>query len=154
MPNPGDRKDKGEFMIDPQTGAISFSETVQVNSGDSIDQVSAFDFGETQLLRDMGTGWKWLTIKNIVVETNYVLVTFGFYQNVLSQLNLIVSADRFELNAGWESWSKADELNTLSRLRQWVLAEVGREGTFDWGTIQTNYDPKSGASTIHIRYIA
>ncbi|QMW00354.1 hypothetical protein [Spirosoma foliorum] len=140
-------------MIDPQTGAISFSETIQVNSGDSINQVTAFNFGEDQLLRDMGTGWKWLTVKNIVVETNYILATFGFYHDALSQLNLIVSANRFEQDAGWESWSKTDELNTLFRLRQWVLAELGREGTFDWGVIQTSYDPKSGASTIHIQFI-
>lgn len=141
-------------MIDPQTGSLTLSQTVQINPGDSIDRITAVNFGVAQVLNDMQTGWKWLTVKNVVVETNYYMISFGFYHDVLLQLSLVVAAAQFDLNPRWESWSEADEHHTLTRLRQWVHAELGRDGVFGWGRVRVDYDPKGGASSICITYTA
>ncbi|MBC7570675.1 MAG: hypothetical protein H7319_13190 [Spirosoma sp.] len=141
-------------MIDPKTGRITLSPTVQINPRDRIDQVATFNFGVSQVLRDMQTGWKWLTVKNVIVAENYHIITFGFYRDVLFQVNLVVAADRFDLSQGWKTWSEVDELNTLTQLQQWLLTKLGREGVFGWGTIRTNYDPKGGGSSIRITYTA
>jgi len=141
-------------MIDSRTGSITLSPTLQINPGDRIDRVTAFNFGVTQVLSDMQTGWKWMTVKNVAVETNYFIFTFGFYHDVLIQINLVVAGNQFNLNLGWETWSESDELHTLTRLRHWVLAELGRGGVFGWGTVRTDYDPKGGASSICITYTA
>ena len=141
-------------MIDRKTGAITMSAAIQIRLGDSFDCIAAFRMGEMQEVSDKQTGWKWLTVKNVVVETNYFLVSFGFYNDILLQISLVISSERFRLNLGWEAWSEADERHTLNLLRQWVLAELGREGGFDWGTVYTNHDPKGGTSAIHITYTA
>ena len=93
-----------------------------------------------------------MTIKNLEVDGNYCIISLGFYADHLNLIELVVSKDRFDLNAGWDSWSELNELAILKELRSWLINELGREGEFDWGDAQATYDPKSGSSSISIHY--
>ena len=139
-------------MIERKTGCLTLSKTVQIKPGDEINKIVALQLGEVQAVSDKQTGWQWLTIKNLRVDETYYILSFGFQANALKQIELIVSKDRFDLTAGWETWSKANELAILTDLRIWVTTELGREGNFGWGDVWAAYDPKSGTSSITLRY--
>lgn len=140
------------MLIDPKTGSITLLETLQINPGDTVDSVSSLALTDNQDLRDMQNGWKWLTVKNLLVHGQYYILSFGFQADALKQIELIVSKDRFDLTAGWDTWSEASERKRLTDLRIWVTNELGREGAFDWGNVQATYDRKSGSSSIMIHY--
>lgn len=139
-------------MIDKTTGSIRLSETCQLHAGDALPDVSTFLSGEVQQVVDHKNGWQWLTIKNLVVDGQYVIISLGYHANALQQVELIVSQDRFNLAAGWDSWSEQSELDILTALRVWLRNELGSEGRFTWGDARAAYDPKGGYSSIGIRY--
>ncbi len=139
-------------MVDPKTGCIVLSETLQIKVGATIDAVKYLNLSDNQSVIDRHNGWKWLTVKNLPVNEQYYIVSFGFQADALKQIDLIVSKDRFDLSANWSDWSETKELNLLTELRIWVKNELGREGTFDWGNIRAAYDQKGGSSSITITY--
>ena len=130
-------------MIDKVTGSIRLSETCQLHAGDALPDVSTFPPGEVQQVVDHRNGWQWLTLKNMVVDGQYVIISLGYYANALQQVELIVSQDRFDLTAGWDSWSEQDELDIRTALRVWLRNELGREVQFSWGTHGLITTPKA-----------
>ncbi len=139
-------------MIDRQTGNIILSNTRHIKAGDAFDVIEPLHLGEFQQISDRQNGWRWLTAKNLHLEENYFIVSFGFYSSALKLIDLIVSKDRFDLTATWENWSEEDELSSLKKMRNWLKKELGREGAFDWGDVSAGYDRKTGSSSISIRY--
>ena len=139
-------------MIDPKTGSIALSETLQIKAGDTITAVKQVNLVDNQTVIDRQNGWKWLVVKNLLVNEQYYILSFGFLADALKQIELIVSKDRFDLSANWSDWSETNELKLLTELRIWVKNELGREGTFDWGSIRATYDKKGGSSSINITY--
>lgn len=138
-------------MIDRKTGTLTLSATCQLKAGAAFDDVLALSLGEQDVV-DRQNGWQWLTIKNLNVDAFYVILSLGFYVNALKMIELIVSKERFDLPVNWDSWSEQKELDTLKELRVWLRNELGREGKFEWGYATATYDPKSGSSSISIRY--
>ncbi len=139
-------------MIDKETGSIRLSDSCQLRAGDAFPDASTFPPGEVQQVVDHENGWQWLTIKNVVVDGQYVILSLGYQANALRQVELMVSQNQHDLTAGWDSWSVQHELDTLTALRVWLRNELGREGRFAWGNVQAIYDSKGGCSTISIRY--
>ncbi|GAB3782930.1 hypothetical protein GCM10028818_39810 [Spirosoma horti] len=139
-------------MIDRTTGSITLSATCQLKAGDTFSELLALQLGESQEVADRNNGWKWLTIKNLEVAGDYVIISLCFYADALKQIELIVSENRFDLSDDWHSWSERNELVILKKLRTWLRNELGREGKFDWGEVWASYDPKGGSSSISLRY--
>jgi hypothetical protein len=86
------------------------------------------------------------------VGPDYVHFRFGFCYNRLAKVSLAVSRERTMLVGSWENWSEHTEKNRLVEFKQWVHAEVGREGRFSWGRVTANYDEKGASSSISITY--
>lgn len=139
-------------VINRKTGLVILSDTCQLRAGDVLANRSAFPLGEVQTLVDHQNGWQWLTIKNLVVDGQYVIISLGYCLNALQRIELIVSKDRFDLTANWDSWSEQRELTVLAALRAWLRNELGREGKFVWGDARATYDSKGGYSSIGIHY--
>lgn len=100
----------------------------------------------------MHTGWKWLFARNVQVGPWYFILHFGFCNNGLKRVSLVVSRERFEALASWDNWSEQAEMQRLVKLKQWIRAELGHEGRFSWGTATADYDMKSASSSIAINY--
>lgn len=139
-------------MIDPQTGDLNISEAVQITPGASLEWIVDLNLGEVQELRDMNNGWKWLTTKNVMVGQDYFILTFCFHTNALVRVDLIVSAHKYDLTAGWDTWSEVSETQRLADFRKWLEKEVGIKKKFNWGSAEALFDRKSGASTIVLKY--
>lgn len=53
---------------------------------------------------------------------------------------------------GWADWSESEQLRIRDKLEQLLLRNYGTTRSFAWGTLQAEYDPRSGSSGITIRY--
>lgn len=139
-------------MIDPQTGNLNISEAIRITPGASLEWIMSLNLGELQELRDMNNGWKWLIAQNVIVRQDYFILTFCFHINALVRVDLIVSEHKYNLTAGWDTWSEVSEAEQLANLRKWLRREVGPKKNFNWGSAEALFDWKSGASTVVLKY--
>jgi hypothetical protein len=114
--------------------------------------IAALKLGESNDMRDMHNGWKWLTARNVSVREYYLTLEFAFYNNLLRAITLVISSEKSSQLPSWKNWSEHTEMQKLSKLKQWLQEELGQEGMFDWGNVTANYDYKSGGSSIIINY--
>lgn len=139
-------------MIDIKTGNITFEKDFVINQKSDFDSVSSMELGEFQEIDDMGNGWIWLRIKNISNSGYFFNMSIAFKNQILKELNFIVSDKKFDLNPNWSDWSEKEELKKLKKYQNWLKKEIGNKREFDWGQIWSDYDPKGGFSSIGLRY--
>ncbi|HRX83173.1 MAG TPA: hypothetical protein P5307_29105, partial [Pirellulaceae bacterium] len=78
-------------------------------------------------------------------------LTIYFFHDKLKAVSIAASDDRF--GTSWDDWSKAKELERKRYHDQWLAATTGTtNGRFLWGHLSSNFDAKSGFSSIHLRY--
>jgi hypothetical protein len=79
------------------------------------------------------------------------VMTLFFFDQQLESVSITASDDRF--GASWHQWSEEKELERKRFHDQWLTDTIGtanRESP--WGEISSNYDAKSGFSSIHVQY--
>ena len=80
-----------------------------------------------------------------------VILTLYFYHQQLESVSITASSDRY--GASWNDWSEAKELERKRFHDQWLANTVGTtNGQFSWGQLSSNYDAKSGFSSVHLQY--
>jgi hypothetical protein len=78
-------------------------------------------------------------------------VSLGFYGEQLETIELFHDAKAF--GSSWADWSEEKEQQRKQIHDQWLLALTGYASHFyAWGEIWSDFDPKSGGSSIVIRY--
>ena len=139
-------------MIDVKTGNIKISDSFELAPKSNFSMLEGQDLGQSHILRDMGNGYKWPDIKNIHVDDEYFNISLCFKEELLIELDLIVSNEKFRLSSDWSSWSDEKEKLKLKSCQDWLDKELGGKTNFHWGNVRSSYDLKSGASSIGIRY--
>jgi hypothetical protein len=139
-------------MLDPHSGSLVLSPTTCLHPADSLEAVRTLLVAETTELRDLRTGWQWLLVRNVQVDSMYYLLDLGFNQQRLRRVALVVAPIPFAFPVTWDSWSEEAEARSLVRLKQWVRAEVGQQEEFAWGTVSAEYDARSAGSSVSINY--
>jgi hypothetical protein len=139
-------------MINKDTGAIELA-GAKIRPFMLSDEVRKLNLGESQEERDMGNGYCWYYVRNIIVNDRFYNFCFGFNDNELYMLLFGFSETKIDLSEGWESWNEAKEKSQAIIYNNWLFAELGSERKFKWGEVSADYDPKSGSSDIVIRYI-
>jgi hypothetical protein len=79
------------------------------------------------------------------------LVVLYFYGQQLESIDLGYSGA--ELGSSWEDWSEEREMKRKERHDDWLrmqTEDVSR--VYDWGEVLSDYDERSGGSSITIRY--
>jgi hypothetical protein len=78
-------------------------------------------------------------------------LSLWFYGEQLESIGLFHDAK--ELGSSWSDWSEEKELKRKQIHDQWLLTLTGHASHFyAWGEIWSDFDAKSGASSIVIRY--
>ncbi len=139
-------------MIDAKSGNLEFGEEKIVTPSTDLCTIDLMNLGERQKLRGIGNGWNWYDVKNVQIEKDFFNFSFLFKHQTLTSLTLVFQDKPFEFNSGWESWSLEAERNNQKRFEAWLDKELGSERNFDWGTVSSNYNTKSGFSAISIEY--
>ncbi|HEX8378589.1 MAG TPA: hypothetical protein VF602_12290 [Pedobacter sp.] len=139
-------------MIDKDSGSLKISESILIKPNDTFDEISGLALGEVQEVTDHKNGYKWLKLKNVEMEGQYFLLGLCFFDNRLKLLDFVVDNQKFDLNSTWDDWNEVEERNNVSKYREWIRKELGREGQFEWGGVGATYDNKRGSSFIFIKY--
>lgn len=64
-----------------------------------------------------------------------------------------ISIDDPRFGSGWEDWSEKKELERKQANDRWLTGKGLVPGkNYAWGSVWSEYDPKSGSSMIVIRY--
>ena len=139
-------------MIDKNKGHIKLTDTLELTPNSNFDLIESLELGEVQEIRDMGTGYKWLDIKNIQIDDKYFIISLCFKETELSELSMVINDNPFDLNSGWEIWSEKEEKEKLNKYQDWLSQELDKERIFNWGEAWVSYDPKGCYRSIGIKY--
>jgi hypothetical protein len=139
-------------MIDKNKGHIKLNDSLELTPNSNFDLIESLKLGELQEIRDIGTGYKWIDIKNIQIDHKYFIISLCFKETKLSELSIVINDNPFHLNSGWESWSEKEEKEKLNKYQDWLSQKLGNDRIFKWGEAWASYDPKSCSSSIGIRY--
>jgi hypothetical protein len=92
----------------------------------------------------------WCSFRFDEIEESMAIVVY-FNQEELESVELSISDPKF--GNAWNDWSEAKELQRNKANADWLDGKGLVPGTaYSWGTIWSDYDPKSGSSAISIRY--
>jgi hypothetical protein len=85
-----------------------------------------------------------------VLTTQYIVVVF-FHGQRLTMVHL-TDADP-EFGASWDDWSEEKELRKKARHAAWLREVFDLPvGTYAWGDVASEYDVRSGGSSIIVTY--
>jgi hypothetical protein len=92
----------------------------------------------------------WCSFRFEESEDSWIVVVY-FKEEQLEAVNLSINDP--EYGTGWEDWSEERELDRKQAHDRWLRSNgfVPRN-KYSWGSVWSDYDPKSGASMIVIRY--
>ena len=139
-------------MINKNTGYISLNEEIQLVPNSEFASIEKLKLGETQKVRDLGNGYKWLDIKNLLFDNHHFTFQLCFLNEKLTRITMVFQNTPFDLNPSWDSWSEEHEKERLTEYQNWLTKELGKIRNFDWGEVWAAYDPKGGFSSIGISY--
>jgi hypothetical protein len=139
-------------MIDKIAGHIIISGTIEVKHGDLKQDIAALRLGRTNAEMDFKNGWCWLQENNVFADTKYFNFLLGFYENKLKEIHFCMSDTEYSMIQSHDDLSNEKEMEDLERYNNWLESELGSERDFEWGTVWASYDPKSGGSSIGLRY--
>lgn len=78
-------------------------------------------------------------------------VVLYFYGQKLESIDLTHPAKEFSMS--WEGWSEEGEMRRKQWHDEWLRGQTGHASrVYEWGEVGSGYDPRSGGSSITIRY--
>lgn len=99
--------------------------------------------------RAMGTGWEWYDLRFELLPMRFGL-SLGFYGTSLR--TCLFGLPTTQPAPGWATWNEAHEQQLAEVYDTWLTEQVGPNRTFAWGLAWAEYDPRSGCSSLGIRY--
>ncbi len=108
------------------------------------------DFTPTR--RDMKTGYVWLDFKNIHYKKQNIDLSVCCYNDLVMSIQVSPKHKELHTNGTWKNWSEEREKKILKYYEDWLEAEIGKIKHYSWGRISSQFDKKSGSSSITINY--
>jgi hypothetical protein len=138
-------------IIDSNSGQLCFDKDFFISQSTRQDEIINF-FGQQNVeIKDVYTGWKHFTIRNVKVNDSYFTLTLYFDREILRMLSFIVS-DKLIVTGSWDNWSEKKELENREYYDDWLTKQIGNNRKFNWGTVDAFYDNKGGFSHIFLKY--
>ncbi len=107
-------------MIDPKTGNIRISKSLELNSNSNFDSIRTQNLGDKTEVRDMGNGYKWLDIKNVLIENEFYIISICFKSEKLIKISFVFDEKPINISKDWNSWSEKEEKENLKKLNNWT----------------------------------
>ncbi|WP_324027805.1 hypothetical protein QSV08_07620 [Maribacter sp. BPC-D8] len=133
--------EEGNLNFD--TGVISKEQT-----SDDICKI----LGSPNSQDDFNNGWCTITYKGLESTNEKLNITFRFKNRALKQIDFTPRYNQNSDTQGWGNWSKKKELELKETYDVWLNSKIGPKRIYEWGSIASVYDPKSGSSSIVIIY--
>ena len=133
------------------------------STGNIVLQPSQVEFGPKtteSALTKASTPHKWTAIEShgqyarykldgvCTTESRPVGIIVSFHNGILESASIFLLS-----RAGsWDTWSESEAMHQKDTLEHLLEAAYGRQRQFSWGNLTADYDPRSGSSSITIRY--
>jgi hypothetical protein len=139
-------------MIDKSNGSIKINQ-LTINPNSSLEKLteSCNQYNIDYRIRDMKTGWTWIHLVNQEENNLFISLNIAFYETEIKLLMLTIDPEMTHLDMR-ENWSKENELKRQVFMEKWLDKEIGKKRRYTWGEVWCSFDPKSGFSSIGIRY--
>ncbi len=138
-------------MINKTSGEINIGE---VKIGSKFTKSDFVDFSlYAQVIREDNNIYSRFVLKPQKLDNELFTVTFYFDPN--GRLEFIsLSVLIHQEMPSWENWSKEEELRIKKYHDKWLENHLGVPPyKYQWGGISSLFDPRSGTSSITIRYL-
>lgn len=139
-------------MIDPTTGVLLFEEP-PVQFGPALTRTQFFSSTESNGAVDFVKNEPWHSWKLKGQHTSASLpfiVVLYFHGESLTMVNLCHDDPKY--GTSWEDWTLEKEMSRKGTHDQWLSAILGDRRSFPWGRVGSEYDQRSGGSSIVISY--
>ena len=136
-------------LIDLTTGAITLS-TVDSPVGPTLtrEEFLRYSTGHSVLIEN--APWVSYTLpQQSLADAQFAVVVYFKHERIESVELAHVFPDRDE---SWADWSKTTEMERKAFHDEWLNNRGVTQDTYDWGTVYSDFDAKSGASVIVFRY--
>lgn len=139
-------------MIDIKTGHLVINKERTITPQSKLATVESWELGSFQKTQKMADGWTLVEVKNLLIKSLYINITFRFYGQKIDGFTFVFQDKPYDMNPSWESWSKEVEETNLVRFNHWLKEEFGEVSNLEWGEMQALYDAKAAASSIQVSY--
>ena len=141
-------------MINGETGELQFEfQDCPAKFGSGLTQTefrSSILGVDAKILVKNGA-YSSFTVSNCQNGAHRFSLSLFFLNETLDSLQLVLTVP--ELENLWTTWSKEKELQLKNLHDKWLASmKLKPKYKFEWGAIESNFDPKSGFSSITIRY--
>lgn len=149
-------------MIDKRTGDILIPITnFKIHKGLQKNELESSKFYKDFIrdMRDMKTGYIWYYFSSVSLMHREILFSLCFKNGNLDSVYFCVDSN--DLPTSWSNWSEEGELKRKN-LNEELLCEIfccdikqnslPSEYHFTWGNVTSYYDPRSGGSSVILRY--
>jgi hypothetical protein len=139
-------------MIDRETGLLDFQEPpVQIGPNLTRTEFLAATWAgdaEDVVVNEPWHSWK-LRGKYVAEAVSFIVVLY-FHGECLKMIILGNADERF--GKSWGDWSLENEMARKASHDQWLTSFLGSWREFPWGGASSEFDSRSGGSSIIIRY--
>jgi hypothetical protein len=141
-------------MINPSTGSITFNEGA-LNISPTLKKNEFLDSSLFKDAEEVGIKGEYGSWAILVDETNQMKigVCLRFQKERLTSITLIDSDEAY--GESWNDWSEEKELKRKESHDHILYQSFGHKGAeynFEWGTVTSIFDHKSGSCKIDINY--
>ena len=139
-------------MLDGTTGDLEIeSLSIRIGSQFTRQQFLASTLAEHARILVQNEPYCTFSVGSYELAGLSLSVSVGFYGEQLETIGLFHDAKA--LGSSWADWSEEKERQRKQIHDQWLLALTGYASHFyAWGESWSDFDPKSGGSSIVIRY--
>ncbi len=100
---------------------------------------------------DYNNGYKWINLNEIELNGEYFYFRFCFKSDLLDTIDFGFSSLK-KLKRTWSDWTNASELSKQELYEKWLTDNLSPKRNFEWGNIETYYDPKRGTAGITVKF--
>jgi hypothetical protein len=140
-------------MVDPTTGEITFAlSSARLGPGLMRDDFLSSELGraarpvvisEPHATYGVEVGPGELAAQPFWLELQ-------FHKTALDAVQLVLQAPEF--GHGWSEWSEERETARKAAHDRWLIDADVAPGSYAWGTVESEFDKRSGGSVIIVRY--
>jgi hypothetical protein len=132
-----------EFLLNHPCG-LRVQATLDAADAKAVDGVE---------IRDLANGYVWYRLPEAQIAGQLVAMSLCFFKGSLEWL-LVAVVDRGLYGASWSDWSAQKEKARAQATAEWLEAIGYCLGTYTWGVVYAEIDPKTGDGYGGIRFAA
>ena len=137
-------------MINVTTGEITV-ESFPIKLGPSFKREDLSKLPITSKSQVVNEPFHSYSLGKVIIDGKVILVLLYFYEQCLESIELANASEEF--GQTWDDWSPVKEMKRKESHDRWLKEQTGYTShVYSWGEIDSSYDPKSGGSSITIRY--